>query len=144
MPVINPTFQRKLNRPPMDAQLVVAAKASISATTTTPANLIETAHLDTFEVIVYGHVYTGFVAGTAQWNARLQASALETGPYIEIGSIQLVPKADGINASMILASEIVQTIVPGCQYLRVVLEKVGLPGALLAGCYLSPEEDQRY
>jgi hypothetical protein len=127
----------------LDGESVLHDKlAPITASMTTTPKKIENAHLGIFQAILYGNFYTGYVKGTAEWTAALEVSMTAAGPFKAIGQTVLRPTADGVKASIITTAEMVQAMVPGAEYFRLNMAKVGTPGSLLFGAYMAPQEDQ--
>lgn len=138
---VNPFFSRSPSRPVPDAQSYLQQKVSVSATTASTPIAVATSHMYQIQVIVFGDAYTDYVAGTAEWRLDVEACQTLGGTYKVVGSTRLASSASGLNPAVLISPENVQAIVPGANFFRVNAVKVGTPGPLSYGAYLSPVED---
>lgn len=111
------------------------ALAAISATTAGTGIPFSPEKTIMFRAIANYPTYTGYVAGTAQWEMQIQASTTLTGTYVTIASVPLVGTqqvaevaVSGLSAGLLAA---------GAKFVRVNLVKTGTPGNLQCGAYLA-------
>jgi hypothetical protein len=111
------------------------AGAAISATTTGASIQFDATKLIDYDMIVSQLAVTGFVAGTAYWSVAIQAATTQGGTYTTISSVDL--GATQGKKFLPLNGMQVNGLVPGATWLRVVATKVGTPGNLQFGAFLT-------
>ena len=108
--------------------------AAIAATTPGPAvQFYGTLQLG-FKCVVDVMPYTGFVAGTAQWDIVLEVSNIAAGTYTEIGRV--VAKGTKARLEIGATGAGVTGANPSAQYIRVRAVKTGAAGNLQFGAFL--------
>ncbi|MBW4598934.1 MAG: hypothetical protein KME29_04800 [Calothrix sp. FI2-JRJ7] len=80
--------------------------------------------------------YTGYVATTAEWQVAIEVSATLAGTYVQVG-IAPLPGAGG-DVLIPLDGAYVEDILATAEFIRARSIKVGSPGNLVYGAYVSP------
>ncbi|MBD1995161.1 hypothetical protein H6G00_00775 [Leptolyngbya sp. FACHB-541] len=88
----------------------------------------------TYRCIVNVGSHTGYVAGTAQWNIAVEASA-DNVSFKPVGSVATTGAIAGLEIA--LSGSSVESVVPNAAYIRVTATKVGAPGNLTYGAFLA-------
>jgi hypothetical protein len=122
-----------------DALHLLADNKMVSATTSETGikMAIATGKVYDFRAVITNAPYTGYVAGTAEWTATIEASDAVAGTYkLVSGSVPLDGK--GGQAQILLTGLNIARIVPNASYLRVTATKIGTPGNAIYSAYLVP------
>lgn len=115
--------------------LYAATLPAISATTQAVGLPFPATKSIEYECVINPLAYTGFVTGVTSWSIAIQAATSLGGTYTTVASIEL----NGTAAQRIisLAGIMIQSIVPEATHLRVVATKLGSPGNLQFGAFLT-------
>lgn len=91
-----------------------------------------------FKAVVFTPGYSGYAATTVQWEAVVEVSDQIAGTYTEVGrAILKSENQQGDEVQIPLEGSFIEDVLPTANYIRVRTEKVGSPGALTYGAYLS-------
>lgn len=90
---------------------------------------------DFYKAVVHAPNYTGYVAGTAEWQAIIEVSTTLAGTYRQVGGAT-IPGA-GSDLQIPLEGSYIEDVLPGAAYIRVRTVKVGAPGNLAYGAFLA-------
>jgi hypothetical protein len=110
---------------------------AVTANTNGTATPVVAYAIDEFKAVINTAPYSGFAVGTAFWEAAIEASA-DNVTFIQVAKTPL--KSALFAHEIALSGQSIEQIVPNAQYLRLVAQKVGAPGALAYSGYLSPDE----
>jgi hypothetical protein len=118
-------------------ELLDANVTNLSATTTTVGVAFDLTKYLNYNLLVHTPGYTGYVAGTAAWTVKAQASLTQVGTYVDIdaGAVEVAGTAGYTNIP--LNRSAIAAYLPEAQYIRLVITKVGAAGNLVAGAFLT-------
>lgn len=88
-----------------------------------------------YKAVVHSPTYTGYVAGSAEWQAIVEVSTTLAGTYKQVGIATLI--GAGGDVQVPLEGSYIEDILPGAAYIRVRTVKVGAPGNLTYGAFLA-------
>lgn len=88
-----------------------------------------------YKAVVHTPGYTGYVAGTAEWQVIIEVSTQLAGTYKQVG-IATLPSAGG-DVQIPLEGSYIEDVLPGADYIRVRTVKVGSPGNLTYGAFMA-------
>lgn len=111
------------------------ASTAISASTAETAIAFFADKYNFYKAVVYAPAYTGYAAGTAEWQVVIEVSTTIAGTYRQVG-IAILPGVGG-EIQIPLEGSYVEDILPGSTWIRTRAIKVGAPGNLAYGVYLS-------
>jgi hypothetical protein len=112
-----------------------ASNPAISAATTENPIQFPAEKYNFYSSVVHSSSYTGFVAGTSEWQAVIEVSTQPAGTYKQVGIATL--SSAGGDVRIPLEGSYVEDILPGAAYIRVRLIKVGAPGSLTYGAFIA-------
>ena len=90
---------------------------------------------DFYKAVTHSPSYTGYAAGTAEWQAIIEVSTQLAGTYKQVG-IATLPGVGG-EIQIPLEGSYIEDVLPGAAYIRVRTVKVGAPGNLTYGAFLA-------
>jgi hypothetical protein len=108
--------------------------APLAASTNTTPILFDITAQPNCSCFVASAGYTGYVAGTAEWQIEVQVSDEVDGDFVTVGSV-IVPGDKGTYSAGISGAG-AYTLNPDARYVRLVATKVGAPGNITMGAYL--------
>ena len=111
------------------------AAVAISASTTEAAIALSATKLMAYKCVVDVAAYTGYVAATAQWDITVEAALTSGGTYKTVGTFTALGTQSRFDVP--LSGEWVDDIVAGAEYIRVKATKIGSPGNLSYGAFLT-------
>jgi hypothetical protein len=109
--------------------------AAISADTAGTPVAFSGAKYDTVRAIANYPLYTGYVAGTAQWVIDIQFSTTIAGTYVTVATGALVGTEQ--QGEVAVTGNTVDQLVPGAKFVRINARKVGAAGNLQYGAFLA-------
>lgn len=125
------------NSPIVDKELILREhdEAPLSTTASTvPFNFDATNHRF-FKVILPSSGYSGYVDSTAQWELDIEVSDSEGGTYLSV--LSSVISAETGNYEYAFSGNQINQILTDASWIRVTATKVGTPGDLSFGAFLS-------
>jgi hypothetical protein len=111
--------------------------APVNATANGPAVAFDAYTAPDAAHAFYTPGYSGYVAATNFWSVTLSASTTSTGTFTAVHAAIPLNGAATCNR-VAISGDTISAIVPGAKFLRLAISKVGSPGDLKIGSYLTP------
>ena len=135
MPV--PTGQIKRTCNEYDREIALTStRQTIAATTSLAGVDFNAVSQGAYKLVVGSDAYTGFVAGTAEWNAAVEVAATTAGPWTVIND-SIIPAGGGSTDILLSGKEVQQELDPAGA-IRATLTLTGAAGQLVFDAYIAP------
>lgn len=113
--------------------------AAISATTSETSIKFASRKNEVFRVVVNMAAYTGYTAGSAEWNVSVEVSDVESGTYTQVASLPASAGAgEAVQVPLDISGAEVAALDGDAEYIRVTATKTGAPGDLTYSAFIIP------
>ncbi|BDA74329.1 hypothetical protein CAL7716_084950 [Calothrix sp. PCC 7716] len=112
-----------------------ASNLAISSGTAETGVLFPVTKQMEYKAVVHTPGYTGYAAGTTEWQVAIEVASTLAGIYVQVGIAPLPNK--GGDVLIPLDGAYIEDILPTAAYIRARSIKVGSPGNLVYGAFVS-------